>query len=191
MYIRKTDKAIKLLRFIASQIVTVEQFNEMVESSNPYKPKKELINLSLGKYAEFLNEIESSELEGLFFLLKELEGIKNPKKAISKMTVERFLMWLKYIQISVKRVQSHFDSIPKIPRSERVKKAMTQEFDFGIYKIVDILARRQGITDSEAEEIPLIVAITKMKIDAESELIRWRVEQALLEESRLKNRKRQ
>ena len=191
MYVRKTDKAIKLLRFIASEIVTVEQFNKMVENSNPYKPKKELVNLSLGKYAEFLNEIESSELEGLFFLLKELEGIKNPKKAISKMTVERFLMWLKYIQISVKRVQSHFDSIPKIPRSERVKKAMTQEFDFGIYKIVDILARRQGITDSEAEEIPLIFAITKMKIDAESELIRWRVEQALLEESRLKNRKRQ
>lgn len=190
MFVRKTDKAIKLLRFIASQIVTVEQFNELVESSKPYKPKKELISLSLGKYAEFLNEIESSELEGLFFLLRELEGIKNPKKAISKMTVERFLMWLKYLKTSVERVQSHFDSIPKIPKSERVKKAMTQVFDFGIYKIVDILARRQGITDSEAEEIPLIVAITKMKIDAEGELIRWRVEQALLDESRLKNKKR-
>ena len=67
MYVRKTDKAIKLLRLIASQIVTVEQFNEMVERSEPYKPKKDLLNLSLGKYAEFLNEIESSEVEGLLF----------------------------------------------------------------------------------------------------------------------------
>ena len=191
MYVRKTDKAIKLLRLIASQIVTVEQFNEMVERSEPYKPKKDLLNLSLGKYAEFLNEIESSEVEGLLFLLRELEGIKNPRKAINKMTAERFLAWTKYLKTSIERVQSHFDSIPKIPRSERVKKATAQVFDFGVYRIVDMLACRQGITDAEAEEIPLIVAITKMKIDAENELIRWRVEQALLEESRSKSKKRQ
>ena len=190
MNLRETDRAFKLLRYVASGLVSEERFLKLVDDAKPYEPKKSLLHLSLADYQAFLNFAEGGDAQAVFFLMQKLDGIKKPKFALRKMSIENFTGWLKYIKVSQKRIDEHFKSIPKIPRSENVERAMKTIFNFGIYSIVDRMAVRHGITDEQAEQIPLITAITKLKIDADAELSKYNVEQALLAESRANFRKK-
>ena len=186
MKVKINDSAEKLLQYVASGLISNEQFKKLVEKSKPYQPGKDLITLSLLDFQNFANEQEKGEIYGLFFLLEKLDNEKRPQKAVKKMTAQKFLMWLKYIKVSLERIDEHFKSIPKVPMSALVEKATKPIFDFGIYAIVDNMAVRHGITDEQAEQMPLVNAITKMKIDGERAVIRYRVEKASAKEARIK-----
>lgn len=184
MNLKKTDRALKLLRYVSGGLVSENRFFELVDNAKPYAPKNSLLKLSLADYQEFLNHAEAGDAQAVFFLMQKLDGIKNPKFALRRMSIEKFTGWLKYIKVSQKRIDEHFKSIPKIPRSENVERAMKTVFNFGLYSIVDRMAVRHGLTDEQAEQMSLITAITKLKIDADAELSKYNVEQALLSESR-------
>lgn len=184
--VRKTDRAELLLRYVAGGLISKEQFLTLVEKSFAYEPKKSLLELPLKDFQEFVNEQEKGGIFGLLFLLKKLENSKKPHKEVLKMDVNKFLSWFKYIEIATKRINEHFEAIPRVPMSLLVENASKPIFDFGIYAIVDRLAVRQGITDEQAEQMPLIVAITKLKIDAERALIEYRVNEASMRDANRK-----
>ncbi len=186
MKLRKNDNVEKLLKYVSSGLISEEQFKNLVEKSEIYEPEKSMLTLSLSDFQSFANENEKGEIYGLFFLIEKLDNIKNAQKKVKKMTAERFLSWLKYVKVSLEQINNHFESIPKVPMSALVENASKPIFDFGIYAIVDNMAVRHGITDEQAEQIPLISAITKMKIDGERAVIKNRVEKASAKEARMR-----
>ncbi len=184
MKLRITDKLTNLFEYIESGFISEEQLLNLIDNAIPHKPKYSMLMLSLKDYNEYLNLNEENVIYGIMFLMEKLDNIKKPKRKIKKMTIEEWFSWIKYIKVINDRLAEHYRDIPKIPMSRLVEEANKPIFNFGVYAIIDRMAVRHSITDDEAEKIPLLVAITKMKIDGESSLIRWRTDRAIMRENK-------
>lgn len=93
-----------------------------------------------------------------------------------------------YLKHGIEQVTKMFEAIPKPEVSPAIAEIMKQNSDFGFYGIIDRLAQRQGISDDEAGKIPIIIAIAKLRIDAEQSIARQRIEQYNL--AQIKNRRK-
>lgn len=190
MNIKKSDKAEKLLRYLASGLITKDEFEGLIKNVKAFKPSGDLIMVTLEEYKNFENEYEKGVVYALIWTVETIHGQKNGRKYIKNLNVVDFLGWMKYLQEAKARIKKQMDNIPKPAASQRVYDAMTNIFDFGIYGIIDRLAQRQGLTDKEAAQIPLLHAITKLKIDGEKAVINQRVHEAMAKEARAKTRRR-
>ena len=89
----------------------------------------------------------------------------------------------------IRRVQAEFDSIPKLPLSFDVENVLAKKKNYGVYGIIDMIAKRQSLTDEEAGRTKLIFAIVKMKIDAQNEIAETEIKNIQLSKMRAKKKR--
>lgn len=99
--------------------------------------------------------------------LNVLRGLKKRPPLAWSTPAAEFLHDLAALRGGCAAVKSAFDKIPRPALSGLEKAAGYGGSDgFGLFGIVDLLARRQGLTDEEAKKITIGNAIGKLTIDA-------------------------
>lgn len=94
-----------------------------------------------------------------------------------KLTPKTFIGYLKTIATGLKEINNLFAQIPQPVLTDEERQAGYNKLNFGVPGLVDRLARRQGITDTDVENMSISRIIGKMLIDSKTELCNRRFQE--------------
>lgn len=147
-----------VLEILASRLITKEEWTQAVRSWG--RNVADLDTLTLDQYGTMC---ETQDDFALYAEYKRAKGERIPRLGDP---AQEFMEELGSIVRGMERITQAFDAIPRIAMSTEEKAAGFGSRNFGLFGIVDTLARRQNITDDEAKAMPLSSVIGKLTIDA-------------------------
>ena len=126
--------------------LTIEQYGELCETSDDIE--------QLSRFRAIKGATPLSADEGAAAVCKELAALR----------------------AGMKRINAAFDAIPRVGLTAEERAAGFGKRNFGLFGLVDRLARRQSITDADARAMTVGDAIGKLTIDADESVCtkKWR-----------------
>ena len=157
----------------------------------PQREFHRLTSYTLDEYQGLINAQEAGIFEMLRYSIGVEKGIseKKTKRYVTRMSIDEALSRLAFLRREIRRVQAEFDSIPKLPLSFDVENVLSKKKNYGVYGIIDMIAKRQSLTDEEAGKTKLIFAIVKMKIDAQIAIAEAEIKNIQLSKMRAKKKR--
>ena len=135
-------------RFAAVELerLTIEQYGELCETSDDIE--------QLSRFRAIKGASPLSAEEGAAAVCRELAALR----------------------AGMKRIDAAFDAIPRVDLTAEERAAGFGKRNFGLFGLVDRLARRQSITDADARAMTVGDAIGKLTIDANESVCtkKWR-----------------
>ena len=174
MKLKGGDRATKYLRLCQTGIITQEDYDRHLsffDKSN-FAP---LHDWGIDIYQGLIN------CQTDFDKVKYLYGVRYGKISalwkLSRLTVAQYFGAVAYLKHGIEHINKMFEAIPRPEVSPAVEAILKQGTDFGFYGIIDTIAVRHKLTDDEAGKTPIVIAIAKMRIDAERNIAHQRIEQ--------------
>lgn len=158
-----------VLEILASRLMTAEEWKKHVKEWG--RDVAAIESLTLEQYGELC---EAEDDFALFAAWKRAKGDRLPRLGDP---AEDFMEELGAVVRGMERVSAAFDAIPRIAMSSDERAAGFGGRNFGLFGLVDRLARRQGITDEEAKKMTVSTAIGKLTIDAHQEVCQKRYDE--------------
>ena len=126
--------------------LTIEQYGELCETSDDIE--------QLSRFRAIKGASPLSAGEGAAAVCRELAALR----------------------AGMKRINAAFDAIPRVGLTAEERAAGFGKRNFGLFGLVDRLARRQSITDADARAMTVGDAIGKLTIDADENVCtkKWR-----------------
>lgn len=137
-------------------IIASDEWNSIVRGWQ--SESIEVEELSLEQYSNL------SSFSSDFDLLNYVESSLKLKKVRS---AAAFIARLAGIVEGIEKVQKAFSNLPSPDLSADELQAGYGNLQFGLFGIVDRIARRQGITDEAVKKMSVATVIGKLKIDGE------------------------
>lgn len=88
-------------------------------------------------------------------------------RRVQNLSAWRFIALLSGIVKGISKVQAAFEAIPEVELGADERQAGFGALKFGLFGVVDRLARRQGISDEQVRAMKVSAIIGKLRIDAE------------------------
>ena len=178
MRLSSKTKAVNYLQMYASNIITNDEYLQHLQSfaslTTPPAYLGKLTDWGLDAYQGLLNcHDDWSKVEHV--IQKHYRGWRL-RWRLRKMTVSEYFVILAWMRSGIEQINDMFKAIPRPRTSPAVAAIMREATDFGIYGIIDTLSTRQMCSDDEAGKIPIIVAIAKLRIDADKAIARQKIE---------------
>lgn len=149
-----------LLEMLASGLIRPEEWREAV-MSRPCAPAP-VDGLTLRDYGELCDAKDDAEALAIWRRVNH-----QPPPKLSDPASE-VLDDIAAVAKGMERVSEAFAKIKYPPMSPEEKQAGFGKRNFGLFGLIDRLARRQGVTDEEARDMTVSDAIGKLAIDADA-----------------------
>lgn len=151
----------ELAQLMISGLISREEWAGFLDGL--HEPPAPVEHLTLGEFGELS---EAGDDISTVQTYRRLLGLRPLSESDS---AKEFVRELAAIRAGVRMVDSAFSRIPRPSLSALEKSAGYGAADnFGLFGLVDCLARRQGLTDEQAKAITVANAIGKLTIDAEA-----------------------
>lgn len=158
-----------ILEVLASRLMTGEEWKASVKSWGRDTAPIEALTLDqYGALCECKDDFE------LYAAYKRAKGERIPRLGDP---AKGFMEELGAIVRGMEKVAAAFDSIPRTAMTGDERAAGFGSRNFGLFGLVDRLARRQGITDEEAKRMTIAAAIGKLTIDAHQQVCQRRYDE--------------
>lgn len=149
-----------LLQSLASGLISPDEWRQAV-LSRPVTPAP-VERLTLLNYGYLCDAKDDAEA---LVIWRKVNGLRPPKLSDPASEV---MDDLAAVAKGLQLVNEAFAKIRTPPLSNEEKQAGFGKRNFGLFGLVDRLARRQGITDVEARQMTVSDAIGKLAIDADA-----------------------
>lgn len=148
-----------LINYLAGGVLTPGELASYLDGL--HVPPANLFPLTLEQFGEM------QEAENDIAALNVLRGLENRVPVSWDTPAAEYLHDLAALRGGCAAVKAAFDKIPRPALSGLERAAGYGGADgFGLFGVVDLLARRQGLTDAQAKKITVANAIGKLTIDA-------------------------
>lgn len=157
-----------LAAFLVSGLVTRDEWLSHLDGYNV--AAVELERLTIEQYGELCETSDDIEQLSRFRAIKGATPLSADERA-SAVCRE-----LAALRAGMKRINAAFDAIPRVGLTAEERAAGFGKRNFGLFGLVDRLARRQSITDADARAMTVGDAIGKLTIDADESVCtkKWR-----------------
>lgn len=147
-----------LAAFLVSGLVTRDEWLSHLDG---YKVAAvELERLTIEQYGELCETSDDIEQ------LSRFRAIKGANPLSADEGASAVCRELAALRTGMKRINAAFDAIPRVGLTAEERAAGFGKRNFGLFGLVDMLARRQSITDADARAMTVGDAIGKLTIDA-------------------------
>lgn len=157
-----------LAAFLVSGLVTRDEWLSHLDG---YKvAAAELERLTIEQYGELCETSDDIEQLSRFRAIKGTTPLSADEGAAA------VCRELAALRAGMKRINAAFDAIPRVGLTAEERAAGFGKRNFGLFGLVDRLARRQSITDADARAMTVGDAIGKLTIDADESVCtkKWR-----------------
>lgn len=157
-----------LAAFLVSGLVTRDEWLSHLDG---YKVAAvELERLTIEQYGELCETSDDIEQLSRFRAIKGATPLSADEGATA------VCRELAALRAGMKRINAAFDAIPRVGLTAEERAAGFGKRNFGLFGLVDRLARRQSITDADARAMTVGDAIGKLTIDADESVCtkKWR-----------------
>ena len=157
-----------LAAFLVSGLVTRDEWLSHLDG---YKVAAvELERLTIEQYGELCETSDDIEQLSRFRAIKGTNPLSADEGAAA------VCRELSSLRAGMKRINAAFDAIPRVGLTAEERAAGFGKRNFGLFGLVDRLARRQSITDADARAMTVGDAIGKLTIDADENVCtkKWR-----------------
>lgn len=157
-----------LAAFLVSGLVTRDEWLSHLDGYNV--AAVELERLTIEQYGELCETSDDIEQ------LSRFRAIKGATPLSADEGASAVCRELAALRAGMKRINAAFDAIPRVGLSAEERAAGFGKRNFGLFGLVDRLARRQSITDADARAMTVGDAIGKLTIDADESVCakKWR-----------------
>lgn len=157
-----------LAAFLVSGLVTRDEWLSHLDGYNV--AAVELERLTIEQYGELCETSDDIEQLSRFRAIKGANPLSADEGAAA------VCRELAALRAGMKRINAAFDAIPRVGLSAEERAAGFGKRNFGLFGLVDRLARRQSITDADARAMTVGDAIGKLTIDADESVCtkKWR-----------------
>ena len=157
-----------LAAYLVSGLVTRDEWLSHLDG---YKVAAvELERLTIEQYGELCETSDDIEQLSRFRAIKGANPLSAGEGAAA------VCRELAALRAGMKRINAAFDAIPRVGLTAEERAAGFGKRNFGLFGLVDRLARRQSITDADARAMTVGDAIGKLTIDADESVCakKWR-----------------
>ena len=157
-----------LAAFLVSGLVTRDEWLSHLDGYNV--AAVELERLTIEQYGELCETSDDIDQ------LSRFRSIKGGKPLSADEGAAVVCRELAALRAGMKRINAAFDAIPRVGLTAEERAAGFGKRNFGLFGLVDRLARRQSITDADARAMTVGDAIGKLTIDADESVCtkKWR-----------------
>lgn len=157
-----------LAAFLVSGLVTRDEWLSHLDGYNV--AAVELERLTIEQYGELCETSDDIEQLSRFRAIKGAAPLSADEGATA------VCRELAALRAGMKRINAAFDAIPRVGLTAEERAAGFGKRNFGLFGLVDRLARRQSITDADARAMTVGDAIGKLTIDADESVCtkKWR-----------------
>ena len=148
-----------LAAFLVSGLVTRDEWLSHLDGYNV--AAVELERLTIEQYGELCETSDDIEQLSRFRTIKGANPLSADEGAAA------VCRELAALRAGMKRINAAFDAIPRVGLTAEEQAAGFGKRNFGLFGLVDRLARRQSITDADARAMTVGDAIGKLTIDAD------------------------
>ena len=157
-----------LAAFLISGLVTRDEW--LIHLDGYKVAAVELERLTIEQYGELCETSDDIEQLSRFRAIKGATSLSADEGAAA------VCRELAALRAGMKRINAAFDAIPRVGLTAEERAAGFGKRNFGLFGLVDRLARRQSITDADARAMTVGDAIGKLTIDADENVCtkKWR-----------------